>query len=432
MHYDIIADKRDGKELSGKDISEFLDAYLSGDVADYQMSALLMSVFFNGFSDNELKAWTEKMLFSGKQLSFSSGRKPVVDKHSTGGVGDKISIPLAPLLAALDFRVPMISGRGLGHTGGTLDKLESIPGYDTGLSFEKIHSLVDSFGAVITGQTKKIAPLDKRLYALRDVTGTVESIPLIASSIMSKKLAEGISALLLDVKVGQGAFMKTMKQARELASTMKIIGEGFGVRVFVIFTDMSEPLGYTVGNSLEIRESLNLLKGDYIPQVSELVEAMALRFLKEFDMVSDDKEGKKRISEAIESKKALKCFKTMIEKQGGDSEVVDSPDILPKHLYSKEVYAHEEGFIREISAFRMGKALVFLGGGRLKKEDAVDPGVGFELRKKCGDSVKKGDVIYTIYYNDSGKLQKAEKYLEGVFSIVPEKYSPENIIKGFM
>ena len=271
LFYDIIADKRDGVELSSEDISYFLESYLSGSLNDYQMSAMLMAVFFNGLSENELKTWVDKMLYSGEVLDFSHIEGPVVDKHSTGGVGDKISIPLAPLLAELGFCVPMISGRGLGHTGGTLDKLESIPGFSVNIDNERFHEIISKNRMLLIGQTPQIAPLDKKLYALRDVTGTVESIPLIASSIMSKKLAEGIDGLILDLKIGGGAFMKNMESGRKLARTMKEIGSRFNTKVDVLFTDMNEPLGFATGNSLEIIESIEVMKGGYVPQVTELV-----------------------------------------------------------------------------------------------------------------------------------------------------------------
>ena len=294
LFYDIIADKRDKKTLSKEDISDFLQSYLDGTLKDYQMSAMLMAVFFNSLNDEELETWTEKMLYSGEVLDFSDLDGFVVDKHSTGGVGDKISIPLAPLLAELGFYVPMISGRGLGHTGGTLDKLESIPGFSVNIDKESFKRSVRINRMALIGQTPEIAPLDKRLYALRDVTGTVESVPLIASSIMSKKLAEGINGLILDIKIGEGAFMKDLASGTRLAKTMQAIGKRFGRSVDVLFTNMDEPLGYTVGNALEIKESLDVMQGKYVPQVTELTLKMAAVLVKTFKMVPSINEGEEK------------------------------------------------------------------------------------------------------------------------------------------
>jgi len=277
--YDIIADKRDGRSLSAADISQVLDGYLSDAVTDYQMAALLMAICVRGLSPAELSAWTDRMLTSGGMLSFPADGRPVVDKHSTGGVGDKISIPLAPLLASLGFRVPMISGRGLGHTGGTLDKLESIPGFRVGLGLDTSREQVQDLGVAMIGQTAELAPLDRRLYALRDVTGTIESVPLIASSIMSKKLAEGIDGLLLDVKTGDGAFMRRVSDARTLGRTMKEIGERAEKRVVALVTAMDEPLGTTAGHTVEIAESVSVLRGEEVPQVTELTVRQAAELL---------------------------------------------------------------------------------------------------------------------------------------------------------
>ncbi|HDT11933.1 MAG TPA: thymidine phosphorylase, partial [bacterium] len=396
--YDIIAAKRDGKILSEKEISHFLGSYLEGSLKDYQMAAMLMAVFINKLNEDELKSWVENMLHSGDILDFSDIEAPVVDKHSTGGVGDKISIPLAPLLAVLGFHVPMISGRGLGHTGGTLDKLESIPGFSVNLSIEKFKKMVRENGLSLIGQTPEIAPLDKKLYALRDVTGTVESIPLIASSIMSKKMAEGIRGLILDVKVGKGAFMKNINMAEELAETMKNIGENLGVKVNVLFTDMNEPLGYCVGNSLEIIESVRVLRGEQIPQVTELVIEMAATLMLSFNLTDSLDEGRKKAAEKLKNGSAFDKFKEIVELQGGDPTAIDNTEKLPLCKKRIGIKAEKHGIIKEINALSFGKALVSLGGGRVTKEDTIDPGTGCFFHKKIGEKVNPGDIIYDIYY----------------------------------
>lgn len=432
LFYDIIADKRDGKVLSEEDISHFLNSYLSGALSDYQMSAMLMAVFFNKLNDLELKIWVERMLFSGEVIDFSDIKGPVVDKHSTGGVGDKISIPLAPLLAELGFYVPMISGRGLGHTGGTLDKLESIPGFSVNISKEQFCKMVRTIGISLIGQTPEIAPLDKKLYALRDVTATVESIPLIASSIMSKKLAEGINGLILDIKVGNGAFMKNMEQATELAKTMKSIGQRFNTKVDVLFTDMNEPLGFAVGNSLEIAESISVMKGAYVPQVSELTVRMAAALMVSFKMSGSIEEGEKIAKSKLSSGKVAERFKKTIEMQGGDPAVVDNPELLTKASKRKDITASRSGYLSAVDALAFGKALVQLGGGRVLKEDRIDPSVGFVFSRKVGDLVEKGELIYSIFYNDDSKLRNSEDYLVNSISIVPEKVEKKNIILGVL
>ncbi len=421
LFYDIISDKRDGKELSQSDINYFLDSYLDGSLSDYQMSAMLMAIFFNKMNDTELKVWAEKMLYSGEVLDFSDIEGPVVDKHSTGGVGDKISIPLAPLLAELGFSVPMISGRGLGHTGGTLDKLESIPGFSVNIGNEKFCQMVREIGISLIGQTPSIAPLDKKLYALRDVTATVESIPLIASSIMSKKLAEGIQGLILDIKVGNGAFMKTFENAKDLAETMKAIGERFSKKVDILFTNMNEPLGYTVGNSLEIIESISVMKGIYVPQVTELTVRMAARLMVSFNMAESVEEAEKKAIEVLKSGKAIEKFKRTVEMQGGDPRSIDNASLLPGSGHRKQIISNESGYISSIDALRFGKALVQLGGGRLRKEDDIDPGVGFVLNKKVGERVEKGEILYTIHYNDEAKLVNADEYLKEAVMIGESK-----------
>ncbi len=430
LFYDIIAEKRDGKELSLQDISYFLESYLNGGLADYQMSAMLMAVFINKLSDRELKTWVKKMLYSGEVLDFSDIDAPVVDKHSTGGVGDKVSVPLAPLLAVLGFHVPMISGRGLGHTGGTLDKLESIPGFSVNLDIERFKKMVRENGLSLIGQTPEIAPLDRKLYALRDVTGTVESIPLIASSIMSKKIAEGIGGLILDVKVGKGAFMTSFDMAKELALVMKRIGENFNVKVDILFTDMDEPLGLCVGNSLEISESVKVLKGEYVPQITDLVVEMSATLQYSFNMVNSIEEGKKVALEKLNDGSAFEKFKKTVELQGGDPSAIDDTEKLPLCSKKIEIKAEKKGFVSELNALFFGKALVCLGGGRENKEDNVDPGAGFVFHKKTGETVNIGDVLFDIYYEDEKKLGNSMKYIEKAVKISSEAPEERCLVKG--
>ncbi len=430
LFYDIIADKRDKKVLSKEDISDFLQSYLDGTLKDYQMSAMLMAVFFNSLNNEELETWTEKMLYSGEVLDFSDIDGIVVDKHSTGGVGDKISIPLAPLLAELGFYVPMISGRGLGHTGGTLDKLESIPGFSVNIDKETFKKIVRTNKMSLIGQTPEIAPLDKRLYALRDVTGTIESVPLIASSIMSKKLAEGINGLILDIKIGEGAFMKDLASGTRLAKTMQAIGRRFGRSVDVLFTNMDEPLGYTVGNALEIKESLDVMQGKYVPQVTELTLRMAAVLMKTFKMTGSVEEGEEKARKMLETGRVLERFAKTVLLQGGDPRVTENYSLLPESRFKKEVYAANGGFIGRINALDFGKALIRLGGGRLRKEDSVNKAVGFVFAKKAGEKVAKGDLLYTIHFDDEERLKSAEEYLKDAVSISENRTKGRDLILG--
>ena len=430
LFYDIIADKRDKKTLSKEDISDFLQSYLDGTLKDYQMSAMLMAVFFNSLNDEELETWTEKMLYSGEVLDFSDLDGFVVDKHSTGGVGDKISIPLAPLLAELGFYVPMISGRGLGHTGGTLDKLESIPGFSVNIDKESFKRSVRINRMALIGQTPEIAPLDKRLYALRDVTGTVESVPLIASSIMSKKLAEGINGLILDIKIGEGAFMKDLASGTRLAKTMQAIGKRFGRSVDVLFTNMDEPLGYTVGNALEIKESLDVMQGKYVPQVTELTLRMAAVLMKTFKMTASIEEGEEKATKMLKSGRVLERFASTIKLQGGDPKVASNQSLLPESRFRKEVKATESGVINKINALDFGKALIRLGGGRLRQEDSVNKAVGFVFAKKAGEKVTKGDLLYTIHFDGEERLKSAEEYLKDAVIISEKPAEKARLILG--
>lgn len=417
----VIADKRDGKKLSSTQIRSFMNGYLDGSVADYQMSALLMAIYLHGFDQEELSVWTSVMLHSGELLSFSHLDGPVVDKHSTGGVGDKISIPLAPLLAELGFFVPMISGRGLGHTGGTLDKLESISGFNVNLPLDTFKKIVKKEHCSLIGQTGDIAPLDKRLYALRDVTATVASIPLIASSIMSKKLAEGINRLLLDVKVGRGAFMRFLEPAEVLADTMIGLASEMDTEVNVFFTNMDEPLGYAVGNSLEIAESLAVLRGENVPQVTELVVQMASKMLYEEGMVDSYESGVEKAQQKLSDGSAFERFLKISAAHGADLSVLENPKKLPQAAMQKEVFSVESGFISEINAHSFGLGLIELDGGRRRKEDVIDPSTGFLFNKKVGDYVEKGELIYTIHYSDREKMDTAFDIVTNAVAISDKK-----------
>jgi pyrimidine-nucleoside phosphorylase len=429
---DMIADKRDGRVLTGGDIRGFLNAFMSGEVADYQMSAMLMAVCIRGLDGEELASWTDAMLHSGKVLEHAGGkgRGPVVDKHSTGGVGDKVSIPLAPALASLGLRVPMVSGRGLGHTGGTLDKLESIPGFNVNLGLEASLKQLDKTGCFLIGQTAEIAPLDKRLYSLRDVTGTVESIPLIASSIMSKKLAEGVEALVLDVKVGSGAFMKDLSSAKLLGMTMKKIGESLGKSVSVGLTNMDEPLGYKCGNALEIEESVDVLRGRNVPQVTELVEMEGGVLLAMTGMAKDLGDGIRKMHEVLQNGKAMEKFVEIVQAQSGDPEAVLNPLKLPKAKMKVDIKSERAGFVSRLDALAFGKALVVLEGGRKKVADRIDPSVGFVFYKKVGDPVDAGEPVYGIQYNKEERLEEARMYLNDGLGITESRVKPTRLILG--
>lgn len=393
---DLIERKRDGGVLAPEDIDALLDAYSHDRVPDYQMAALLMAVYLNGMTPEELGPWTDAMLRSGEVLDLSALPGAKVDKHSTGGVGDKISLPLAPLVAACGVRVPMVSGRGLGHTGGTLDKLESIPGFSTDQTVERFVELVATLGLGLIGQTAEIAPADKRLYALRDVTGTVASIPLIASSIMSKKLAEGIDALVLDVKVGSGAFMRTEERARALAETMVAIGERMGKRVVALLTDMNQPLGWAVGNALEVRESIEILRGEGPADTT----ALTLRFAHEMLALGGVDPGE--AERALADGRALARFRSIVEAQGGDPRCVDEPERLPTAPHETMFAATRAGFVAAIDTTAVGVAAACLGAGRATKEDTIDPSVGFTIEARLGDRVEAGQPLVRLHHAGRG------------------------------
>jgi pyrimidine-nucleoside phosphorylase len=400
----LIEHKRDGRALAPEAWSMLVREYAAGRVPDYQISALLMAVFFRGLEPAELAALTDAMIDSGDRLRFDGHPVPVADKHSTGGVGDKVSLLLAPMVASCGVAVPMMSGRGLGHTGGTLDKLESIPGFRTNLSLAEARAQIDRLGCAMLGQTPEIAPADKRLYALRDVTATVESIPLIAASIMSKKLAEGLNGLVLDVKTGSGAFLKETDRAIELARTMIALGETRGCPTVALLTAMDRPLGRACGNALEVEEAIEGLRGSGPADLMAVTYALGVEMLLLVGVAATPDEARRRLENAVASGRALETFGRIIEAQGGNPQVVDDPGVLPQ-AQAVEVYRAERGGIVErVEPRRLGRAIVELGGGRTKVEDTVDATVGFVVTCKPGDEVRAGEPIASVFARDSAGI----------------------------
>ena len=414
---DVIRKKRDGGALSNAEIQSLVDAYTRGDIPDYQVSAWLMAVVLRGMTRAETATLTDSMLHSGQVLDLSSLPQKKVDKHSTGGVGDKTSLVLAPLAAAAGVAVPMISGRGLGHTGGTLDKLEAIPGFNVNLAVPKFRKVLETCGCAMIGQTAEIAPADRKLYALRDVTATVESPYLICASIMSKKLAEGIDALVLDVKTGSGAFMKSEKDAAFLAELMVETGERMGKQVVALITDMDQPLGNTIGNALEVVEVVEILRGKGPDDLRQLCLELAGWMLHLGGVSGTVAEGKQKSEKLIASGKALDKFRQMVELQGGDPRAIDDPKRLPQAQHALEVRSTATGYVSSIQCEQVGTACVILGGGREKKEDSVDPAVGLVLHKKVGDRVSKGESIATIYYNAEARATRAQQLIAQSYEI---------------
>ncbi len=420
---ELIRKKRDGETLDGDEIREFLAGVTSRSVPDYQIAAMLMAVYLRGLDDGELAAWADAMLHSGDVLDLSQVDRVKVDKHSTGGVGDKTSLPLAPVAAACGLAVPMVSGRGLGHTGGTLDKLESIPGFSVELTTERFIRTVAEIGTCIIGQTERIAPADRVLYALRDVTATVESIPLIASSIMSKKLAEGLDGLVLDCKVGTGAFMKSQARAAELARALKTIGEAAGKKVTVVLSAMDDPIGRRVGNALEVEEAVAVLQGGGPADTRELVVALGAEMLLCGGACATAQEGGDRVAAALDDGSALDVFRRMVEAQGGDPRVADEPRaVLPRGRSLTAVPAPASGWVNAIAADEIGTAALMLGAGRRRKEDRIDPGVGIEIARRRGEEVSAGEPLVYLVHNDRGIEDAAERVLRA-YTISPERAS---------
>jgi len=416
---DIIQKKRDGGTLSPEEIGFFVDGYTAGRVPDYQASALAMAIFFRGMSPQETVSLTRSMMGTGEVLDLSFLPGPKVDKHSTGGVGDKTSLVLAPLAAACGVFVPMISGRGLGHTGGTLDKLESIPGFRVGLSLDEFRTVLRRTGMGLIGQTPQIAPADRKLYSLRDVTGTVESRPLIAASIMSKKMAEGIDALVLDVKTGDGAFMKGFEDAKALAQAMVDIGRGMGKKVVALITGMDEPLGHAVGNALEVAECIETLKGRGPRDLDELSVELAAWML-HLPAGEPIDAARARIRKALASGEGLRKFREVIELQGGDPAVCEDAGLLPRAARTVEVLAEATGHVTKIGCAAIGQAAMILGAGRETVDSAIDPAVGLVLHKKVGHSVSAGEALATLHVNDARREDDAVSLVRSAIRVGPQ------------
>jgi pyrimidine-nucleoside phosphorylase len=426
--YDIIYKKREGQKLNKEELQFLINGYVEGNIPDYQMSAWAMAVYFQGMDAEETADLTMLMAESGDMIDLSPIKGTKVDKHSTGGVGDTTTLILAPLVASAGIPVAKMSGRGLGHTGGTIDKLESIPGFNTSLSRDKFFDNVNQHGVAVVGQTGNLTPADKKLYALRDVTATVESIPLIASSIMSKKLAGGADAIVLDVKTGNGAFMKDFENAKKLAEAMVAIGKEVGRDTAAYITDMNQPLGRAVGNALEVKEAIKTLRGEGPEDLTELCIELGSGMLQLADKVEDAAEGKKILRENLKNGKALAKFTEMISAQGGNSKVVEDLSLLPTADASVEVKAEKSGYVSEIKALDVGLSAMILGAGRENKESEIDLAVGLELNKKTGDQVNKGDTLAVLYYNDSSNLAEAKQKLLEAFTITEANKEKNNLI----
>ena len=425
---DLIRKKRDNLQMPVADIKEFLAGVSDGSLPDYQAAALLMAIYFQGMSDSELSAWTDAMLRSGRVLDLSTIPGIKVDKHSTGGVGDKISLCLAPLVAACGVPVPMISGRGLGHTGGTLDKLEAIPGFSTNMTVNDFIKAVEQVGMALIGQTDDLAPADRKLYALRDVTSTVESIPLISSSIMSKKLAEGMDALVLDVKVGNGAFMKDLERARVLAETMQGIGRRAGKQVTAFLSDMNQPLGREVGNANETREAIEILRGEGPDDLLDLTLQLGAEMLVLGKVTNHQDEATQRIRDARSSGKGLEKLQQCIERQGGDPRVTDDLTLLPAASGRRTLRAPREGVLAEVATEQVGIAGMMLGAGRKHVADPVDHSVGITVCARLGDALAEGDPLVELHHNDDAKANAAMEALADVFTIAEDCEPPPPLI----
>lgn len=423
---DVIDRKRNGHQLCDQELAFFVQGVVEGTIPDYQISALLMAIYFQGMTDEEQASLTMKMLASGDQLDLSAISGVKVDKHSTGGVGDKTSLPLAAMVAALGIPVPMISGRGLGHTGGTLDKLEAIPGYRIDLSEAEFIDQVARDGLAIVGATGEVAPADKKIYALRDVTDTVDSIPLIASSIMSKKIASGTDALVIDVKTGAGAFMKTLDDSRALAKALVTIGQQVGLDCKAIISDMNQPLGNKIGNALEIEETIDLLKGQGPADLLELVLTLGSYMAVMGGKATDSEQGRAKLLQTIEDGSALAKFKQLVIDQGGDARVIENYTVMPQAKYKIAYQAKRSGVLAKLTADEIGKAAMVLGRGRQQAEDQLDYAVGIELHKKLGDPVETGEPILTIYSNQP-EIQDALALLDDGIEISDQVEVPDLI-----
>lgn len=431
---ELIAIKRDGGRLSAEQIGAFVAGICDGTWADYQIAAMIMAMFTRGLDESESAALVREMLHSGEILDFSDIDRPKADKHSTGGVGDKTSLIIAPVVASCGVAVPMISGRGLGHTGGTLDKLESILGYNVRLSNSEFHNVLSKCGFAMAGQTDRIAPADKKLYALRDATATVPYIPLIVASIMSKKLAEGLGALILDVKTGNGAFMQTLEGSKDLASALVETGGEFGVKTQAVVSDMCEPLGQFVGNAVEVYECIKILRGEaqsHMQQTMELSTELAARMLVLTDVSPSLDDAKRSVSKKIASGEALEKFIQNCELQGGDPSVFEDPgQLLDESIAKFEIIAAAGGYVERVDALAIGNAVVELGGGRTKADDVVDHGVGFECRVKCGQRVAQGEPLGTAYCRSAGQFESVRENLENAFTMSEKPVPATELVKA--
>jgi len=426
---EIIKQKRNGGEISHTQIKNFINDYLIGEIPEYQMSALLMAIFFKGMTDSEISALVDVMLNSGERMDFTHNSNYVADKHSTGGVGDKVSIILGPLLAAAGIAVPMLSGRSLGHTGGTLDKLETIPGFKVDINLNDFRKQVDSIGVSMIGQTMEICPADRRMYALRDVTGTVESIPLISGSIMSKKIAEGISGLVLDVKIGNGAFMKNIDDARKLGKTLTMIGNSFNIDIDVVYTSMDQPLGKTAGLWCEVQESIDGLKGIGPDDTMQVTFELGAKLFLQAGISKTYTEAIALQNDLISNGKAYNKFLEMVKYQGGNTQDIENYNQLHKPKFSNNLIAEDSGYIQSIDTYKIGLSTIELGCGRKKTTDIVDSTAGIQFDKKIGDKVNKDDTILKFFSSDNNKLLAAETLLKECFQIGKEKVEHKFIIE---
>ena len=432
--YDLITKKRGGETLTEEEIRSMIDGYVKGEIPDYQMSAMTMAIYYQGMTDEEMTELTLAMAASGDQMDLSGIQGIKVDKHSTGGVGDKTTLVLAPIVAACGGRVAKISGRGLGHTGGTLDKLESIPGTQVEIPMEQFRSIVRENGVAVIGQSANLVPADKKMYALRDVTATVRSIPLIASSIMSKKLASGADVIVLDVKTGSGAFMRTVEEAKQLASLMVDIGTLSGRKVRAAITDMNQPLGMSVGNALEVQEAVELLSG-LIPETDPLYEVCMIlgsSMLELAGIADNDADARRMLKEKIQNGEGLARLRRMIELQGGDASYL-SPERMKELVAVKRrvpVLADSDGYVTSMQAEDIGETARLLGAGRLKKEDPIDPAVGLVMKVRCGAKVSAGDPLAVLYVNDETNLEEAIRLLKASIHIEPDYHEPDPMIYG--
>lgn len=425
---DLICKKKNGGALSADEIAWMVDGFTKGDIPDYQMSSMMMAICFQGMNEDETLALTLCMRDSGETLDLSAIHGIKVDKHSTGGVGDKTSITLAPLVSSVGVKVAKMSGRGLGHTGGTIDKLESFSGFSTGISNEHFINQVNTLGMAIMGQTKDLAPADKKLYALRDVTGTVENMSLIASSIMSKKLAAGADAIVLDTKCGSGAFMKNIDDAKALAKEMVTIGRNAGKKVTALITDMDQPLGYAVGNALEVKEAILTLQGKGPDDFTELCLSLGAEMVVHAEVAASIEEARILLQEAIDSGKALSQLKAFVKAQGGDEKAVDDVSLLPSAKYTQQIPAVKSGYITQMNCAEIGNCSLVLGGGRENKDSIIDLSVGLIIHKKIGDYVEEGEPIATLHYNDVDKMNAALVRYQNAITIENDKPAKREII----